>query len=90
MECRAFDYTAVDDLGALPSKSVQKCGAILSVVFDFYDFVRRAVEIEAVVVKCTLILYFLLSLCIKLPKVWFLSAAAPDLVLVFPAFSVDP
>ena len=47
-------------------------------------------EIEAVVVKCTLILYFRLSPCIKLPKVWFLSAAALNLVLVLPAFSVDP
>ena len=45
---------------------------------------------EDVVVKCTLILYFRLSPCIKLPKVWFLSAAAPHLALVLPAFSVEP
>ena len=45
---------------------------------------------EAVVVKCTLILYFRLSPCIKLPKVWFLSAAAPNIVLVLPAFTVEP
>ena len=62
---------------------------MLSHVFDSYDFVRRAAEIEAVVVKCTLI-YFLLSPCIRLMKVWFLSEAAPNLVLVLPAFSVEP
>ena len=39
----------------------QKCRTILSDVFDFYDFVRRVAEIEAVVLKCTLILYFHLS-----------------------------
>ena len=56
---------------------------------DVFDFVRRVAEIEAAVVKCTLILYFRLSPCIKLPKVWFLSAAAPNLVLVLPAFLVE-
>ena len=27
-------------------------------IFDFYDFLRRVAEIEAVVVKCPLVLYF--------------------------------
>ena len=54
-----------------------------------YDFLRRAAEIKAVVVNCTLKLYFRLYPCIKLPKVWFLSAAAPNLVLVLPAFMVE-
>ena len=47
-----FRPTAVDDLGGLPSKSllwdrVQKCGTIFNDVFDFNDFLRRVVEIEA-------------------------------------------
>ena len=54
MECRAFDPTAVDDLGVYQVK-FPKMGTILSDVFDFYYFVRRVAEIEAVVVKCTLI-----------------------------------
>ena len=66
MECRAFDHTAVDDLGVHQVKvyyetGFQKCGTVLSDVFDFYEFLRRTAEIEAVVVKCTLILYFGLS-----------------------------
>ena len=60
---RAFDYTADDDLGVYQVKvlygtAFQNCGTILSDVSDFYDFVSRVAEIEAVVVKYTLILYF--------------------------------
>ena len=60
MKCRAFDPTVVGDLCVLPSKSLlwagfQKCGTILSYVFDFYNFARTA---AAVVKKCTLILNF--------------------------------
>ena len=63
MKCLAFDHIVVDDLGGLPSKSllwdrVQKCATIFSDVFDFCDFLMRVAEIEAVVAKCTLILYF--------------------------------
>ena len=60
MEYRAFDHTAVDDLGGLQSKSllwdrVQKCGTIFIDVFDFYDFLRRAADIESVHLDITTI-----------------------------------
>ena len=53
VKCRAFDHTAVDDLDVYQVKvyfetGFQKCGAILS---DVLNFLRRAAEIESVVVN---------------------------------------
>ena len=49
MRCRAFDHTAVDDLGgkSLLWDRFQKCATIFNDVFDFYDVSRRVAEIEA-------------------------------------------
>ena len=65
MKCCTSDHTAVDDLGVYQAivyygMGFQKCGAILSDVFDFSKLVSRAIEIKGVVVKCTLILHFCL------------------------------